>query len=447
MRELYAWPWVQARVEETAAFWRGAAGAAAIPGRQFDTREQRRRERACDEALREAEREAGSAARDGFDSDGSGAKGRSRADRPASQERLTELFARFADLALGLRPEAVHLLTGNFLPVGMQLARWARHFDPQLSMAEITQACRNAWTACGLQPLLGVPFQLTPSILGYSLLYPYSDNYLDRPELEAAAKLRFSEHFRERLLSDSVIASDSREGFIWKLVELIEEQYPRAAFPDVYACLLAIHRAQEASMEQLTAKEWGEEEILHTSCAKGGSSVLADASLARGWLTDGESRFAFAWGVLLQLGDDLQDVQEDLSSGSATIFTHAIRMGRPLDEPAMQLLAFSQWVADQMDQLPHGTEELKSLLRTSWLYLIVGAVACANEFFTPGLLRQAERCSPFRFDFLRERQQRLVGRGGLYGKFFQTFIAAPEAGEQAALFAGGSRSATVMGPV
>jgi hypothetical protein len=45
--------------------------------------------------------------------------------------------------------------------------------DPDLSVAGIIQAARNAWTACGLQPLLGVPLALTPSILGYSLLYPY----------------------------------------------------------------------------------------------------------------------------------------------------------------------------------------------------------------------------------------------------------------------------------
>ena len=97
-------------------------------------------------------------------------------------------FARFSATALDLEAESVHLLTNGFLPVGTRLARWARQFDPTLGMADIIQACRNAWTACGLQPLLGIPMGLTPSILGYSLLYPYSDNYLDREDISARRK-------------------------------------------------------------------------------------------------------------------------------------------------------------------------------------------------------------------------------------------------------------------
>jgi hypothetical protein len=83
---------------------------------------------------------------------------------------------------LDLQREAVQFLADDFLPAGTRLARWARRFDARLSMDDIFQACRNAWTACGLQPLLGERVGITSSILGYSLLYPYSDNYLDRAD-------------------------------------------------------------------------------------------------------------------------------------------------------------------------------------------------------------------------------------------------------------------------
>ena len=56
------------------------------------------------------------------------------------------------------------LLTGTFLRAGTDLAGWARGFDPELSVPDTIQACRNAWTACGLQALLGQPMQLTPSL-------------------------------------------------------------------------------------------------------------------------------------------------------------------------------------------------------------------------------------------------------------------------------------------
>jgi hypothetical protein len=294
-------------------------------------------------------------------------------------------------------------------------------------MADIIQACRNAWTACGLQPLLGERIGITPSILGYSLLYPYSDNYLDREDISSEAKLRFSERFRGRLLGEKFRAQDYREAALWTLVQLIEEQYPRTPYPQVFDCLLAIHRAQEESIAQLrSSTHSGDTEVLRISCTKGGSSVLTDACLAHGWLTVEESRFAFEWGVLLQLGDDIQDVREDMRRGSVTLFSRAAALGRPLDGLVIQLLNFSEQVGDRMDHLPNGTETLKKLLRISWRSLIVGAVANSHEFFSSEFLEEAERWSPFRFEFLRTRNIRLSSRQGLYAVLFDAFLDAGE---------------------
>ena len=122
------------------------------------------------------------------------------------------------------------------------------------------------------------------------------------------------------------------------------------------------------------------------SCAKGGTSVLADACLAHGWLSGEESRFSFEWGVLLQLGDDLQDVGEDLRRGSLTLFSRAALQGSPLDSLVIQLLNFSEKVGARMDDLPNGTRMFKNLLRMSWRSLIIGAVANSHEFFSPAFL-------------------------------------------------------------
>jgi hypothetical protein len=92
------------------------------------------------------------------------------------------VFSLFAASALGLESPAIDLIAQGFLPAGVEFARRARHFDAALTMPEIVQACRNAWTAYGFQPLLDESAHITPSIVGYSLLYPYTDNYLDRRE-------------------------------------------------------------------------------------------------------------------------------------------------------------------------------------------------------------------------------------------------------------------------
>jgi hypothetical protein len=414
MRQRYSWSWVEAQVAQAIEVWNDSAVPSVLHGPQYSLKEQKKREMAYDEGLRAVEREAKRVPR-------------TRAERTAAQERIVASFARFSATALDLEDDAVQLLTNDFLPVGTRLARWARRFDASLSRDDIIQACRNAWTACGLQPLLGERIDITPSILGYSLLYPYSDNYLDRADISAEAKLRFSQRFRDRLRGEMVSVQDGREAALWALVALIEEQYPRVHFPQVFDCLLAIHRAQEQSIAQIRSCDpCGDVEVLQMTCAKGGSSVLADACLARGWLDAGESRFSFEWGMLLQLGDDLQDVREDLQRGSATLFSRAVALGRPLDDLVRQLLNFSERVGTRMDGLLYGTPMFKELLRMSWRSLIIGAVAESHAFFTPGFLNEAERYSPFRFAFLRVRRERLTNKEGLYALLFDAFLEACE---------------------
>jgi hypothetical protein len=413
MQETYSWPWIEARVAQTIEVWNGCAVQPAHGRPRYRPDEQKQREKAYDQALGEVEREAKRSPR-------------TRAERLQAQKRITASFGRFSAAALDLPGDAIQLLTGDFLPVGTRLARWARRFDESLSMADIVQACRNAWTACGLQPLLGVRLELTPSILGYSLLYPYTDNFLDRPDITAEAKREFSDRFRERLRGKPISAQNSHECALWALVDLVEGQYSRAVYPQVFDCLLAIHRAQEDSVAQLDAGPHTTAEILRVSCAKGGSSVLADACLATGRLSQQESRFAFEWGVLLQLGDDLQDVREDLQRGSTTLFSRAAALGTPLDALATQLLNFSESVSARMDSLPGGPAMLKDLLRMSWRSLIVGAVADSHEFFTPEFVAETQRSSPFRFEFLRARRKRLTSRRGLFATLFEAFLEAPE---------------------
>ncbi len=414
MQQGYSWAWIEAQVAQTIEVWEDCAALPAPGGRQYVLKEHRKREQAYDEGLRAVEREARKAPRD-------------RAQRIRTQERTTAAFARFSATALDLGKDAVQLLTHEFLPAGTSVAQWARRFDPSLSMADIVQACRNAWTACGLQPLLGERLRITPSILGYSLLYPYSDNYLDRVEVQPNAKLRFSKRFRERLRGERLAAEDDREAALWALVELIERQYPRERYPQVFDSMLMIHRAQEESIAQLgSCGERDDSEVLRMSCAKGGSSVLADACMARGWLNQEESRFAFEWGVLLQLGDDLQDVRDDIGRGSVTLFSRAAAQGRPLDGLVKQLLNFSERVAARMDGLPQGSAMLKELLKTSWRSLIIGAVADSQQYFFREFLEDAERWSPFRFAFLRARREKLASEQGLYAMLFDAFLEAPE---------------------
>lgn len=410
MEHRFSWSWVQSQVSAAIGEWQSCAerGPTHLP--RFSQAEQKVREDEYDRALRLVEDEAKRLSH-------------RPTERTAAQRRIVAAFPRFAKIALGLDDDAIDMLTDGFLPIGTQFAQWAKRFDPSLAMTDTIQACRNAWTVCGIQPLVGDRMRLTPAIIGYSLLYPYSDNYLDDERIASARKLDFSMRFRDRLCGLRIEPDDRHETFVWAMVRLIEEQFPRQLHPLVWECLLAIHQAQEDSLAQLKHSRMRTADLLRLSFAKGGTSVLADACLSHGHLNDAQSRFAFHWGVLLQLGDDLQDVQEDLKTGSATLFSDAVKQGKELDNLVRQLLAFSDRVADRVDLLPDGDPALKRLLRGSWRSLILMAVARSHRFFSPSFLSELEPSSPFRFAFQRERHKRLASRSGLYKVLFDAFLA------------------------
>jgi len=139
----------------------------------------------------------------------------------ASLDSIVATFARLACVALDIEDHQTEsLLREDFWTVALDLASQARRLDNSVSTSDILQACRNAWTACGLEALLGEPPRLTPPVFAYSMLYPYSDNYLDNPNISYEAKLRFSARFRLRLSGD-LAPLEPLENIVWQLVSLI----------------------------------------------------------------------------------------------------------------------------------------------------------------------------------------------------------------------------------
>lgn len=398
-------------INDAIAIWE--AGSSDFPqlGSYYPVKEQMRRERLLDSRLEAIDSELRKTSRT-----------LNAAERTIG--RITSLFVEVSTDALSVEDPAIErLLRDGFSQIGTDLARYARKLDPDVSMIDILQAARNAWTACGLQALLGKPVRLTPAIFAYSMLYPYSDNYLDDPAISPADKLRFSQRFRLRLKGRCPDAANEREEMIWRLVGLVESQYSRADFPQVYESLLAIHRAQEESVRQMGSTRKDDIRPVQVTLAKGGTSVLADAYLASGELMPAEARFAFNWGVVLQLGDDLQDFYSDRARGSLTLFTAAAAHGT-LDEITNRTLHFSQRVMEQMTDLPNASASLQRLLARSSRLLLIRSAANAPDAYTTEYLSELEKHSPFRFDFLRDREQRFLRRRRSYARLFEQVISA-----------------------
>jgi len=175
-----------------------------------------------------------------------------RAFGRAAQIRILRAFREFACPALGWDPS---LLEGpeadEFAAALRAFPTLARLFDPALTPPEVYQAARNAITFHCLQRLLGLPVRPTPSCLAYSLLYPYTDNYLDDVNLGVAGKMGFGARLGSRLSGEYVHPESMHERRIFQLVEMIEGEYSRARHPEVFQSLLAIHAAQQRSLALL----------------------------------------------------------------------------------------------------------------------------------------------------------------------------------------------------
>jgi len=392
-------------------WWDCAPGAAALPepeallGPSYTQHEQRDRQVYLRRFLETLKAEAGHPPR-------------TAAQQTATQQRIFAALDALMDKGLGFGEQHRQLLLSEgFTDAAIQFAQAARRFDPTISGSAIFQASRNALAMNGIQVLIGLPIRLTPAVFAYSMLYPYTDNYLDDPTIAPETKRAFSQRFGERLHGAPITPANAQERAIYDLVGMIEGQYDRATHPQLFASLLSIHQAQVTSLRLLqdgTAPY--EIDVLGISVAKGGTSVLADGYLVAGLLSEAQARCLFGYGAFLQLADDLQDVRVDRKDGLQTIFSQTAGHW-PLDGLTSRTISFGSRILKGLDAFTApDTEPLKQLIRLSATQLMIDAVGRARHLHTGPYVRALEVHSPFRFGFVAECRRRVDReRGSLMG--------------------------------
>ncbi len=335
---------------------------------------------------------------------------RDEAARLATRNRLFQAFDTLGRSSLGLNDAHLEVFRSSGLEeAAAEFAQEARRFDPEIQGADVYQAGRNAMLMFSLQILANQPVRLTPAILGYSLLYPYTDNYLDDPGVPAQAKAGFFERLVRRLADPGLSPADSRERAVWALVGMIEGQYDPGRYPQVFGSLMDIHRAQNRSVELVRpgASPY-EVDVLGISLEKGGTSVVADGYLVAGDLTPQQRVFLFELGSYLQFLDDLQDVQQDRQQGRLTVFSQTAGHW-PLDGLTSRTLSFGLRVLTGLDRFETERREiLRELLAKSTTWLILEAAGRAGQFYSQKYLGAIEGYCPFRFAALSRQRKRLA---------------------------------------
>jgi len=319
----------------------------------------------------------------------------------------------------------------GLIELSQQFFREAQAFDPSMSNEDIFQASRNVWTATYLQILLGLEARLTPAIFAYSLLYPITDNYLDDPKRTRSEKIEFNQHFCSWLKGEACEPTNAHEELVQRLIKMIEGQYQRDLFPQVYESLLAIFTAQQESMLMPKAPVIPYSvDVLGIAFTKGGTSVLADGVLAAGQLTLEQMKTIFDYGCFAQFMDDQEDVEEDLRTNSLTVFTEAVRVDK-LDSTMNRLFSYSRIILKELDDFL--CERSAPLIQVSLKgidLLLIDACSRTRGYYSRNYLAYLEAFFPISYAALNDLRRQIQKRNLTIERLLKAFW--PEGSQSAA---------------
>ncbi|WP_297099609.1 hypothetical protein [uncultured Draconibacterium sp.] len=310
------------------------------------------------------------------------------------------------------------ILSEEFKDVSKDFFYRARAFGPELDPEDIYQGMRNVWIMNGLQLMAKKPVNITPSVFAYSMIYPYSDNLLDDPEINKEEKQAFSVRFDRRLHGEPELAANHTEKQLFHLISMFEEEFPRSEFPKVYESLYAIQQGQTNSLKMITQNGLSDEEICNICFEKGGASVLADGYLVAGELTQEQEQALFGYGIYLQLLDDIQDVKEDSLASTKTIFSCLPE--KDLGRFVNKTINFGRLALEEMRCFKGvKSDDFLGLMNRSIEMMIVESVGLNETWYSSEYLEEIEKVSPLHFAYLRKkRTQSKSQRFVLFQKYF-----------------------------
>lgn len=283
----------------------------------------------------------------------------------------------------------------------------AWQFDPELTNDEIYQALRNVWIMLGLQSFFGKEITITPSLLAYSLLYPYTDNLIDDASIGKEEKINFCTRFALRLAGKPIESKSRSESRIYDLVTMIESEFDREIYPEVYHSLLAIHDAQTKSLALLSNKTLlSKAETFEICIGKGATSVIADGYLVMGNLDETQFHFLYEYGAYLQILDDLQDARQDYLDGIRTCFSRKLPYGN-LDKLLCKTYFLGKAFHQNLKDLYPNEISFQGLIQKSFGLLFLVSIFENQEDFSSDFILKMEKHAPFRFSFLHKRKEDL----------------------------------------
>lgn len=275
--------------------------------------------------------------------------------------------------------------------------RNVRKFDESMQIEDMGQAIRNYLVYAIFLELNGFQQKCKPSIFGYSMLYPYTDNYIDSRDITAEEKKRYNKLIADKLKGDKFEAMCRHEEKTAELLAGIEKDYAR---PDeIYQGLLFMLEAQRNSLRQPDGGvTLNEDEILNISIYKGGLSVLIDRYFIDKSFSEKDRYFYYGFGFLLQLCDDLQDISQDGEEGSRTVFTICAKK-EEIVKKVNKLIHYTEKLFEDCEAY---REEFKEFLLKNCYLLILFSAQGSREHMTEEWLVWEKSRMPVTGDFMNK---------------------------------------------
>lgn len=322
-----------------------------------------------------------------------------------SKNNLYKIVSTMSELDINIINE---IKSEAFVKTTREFIKKCKEFDKNISYGDIGQAMRNIWIINILQEVFGRNVEFNMASFGYSMLYPYSDNYLDDFNVDKNEKLKFNERFYKRLIGEDIKAKSKLEEQVFDLIKKIEDVYDRSKYPKVFESLLIIFEGQRKSITQQGGLSNPYEiDMLDISIEKGGASVLADGYLIDGELSKDEEEFCYGYGFILQLCDDLQDVREDLNNKHMTVMSQ-LATKYDLDNVVTKAINLVIYLINEEKCFKcEKAESIKQIIMYNCILMILFAIIMAKEYFSKEYIKQISKYVPFTIDYMEKIKGRL----------------------------------------
>lgn len=285
-----------------------------------------------------------------------------------------------------------------------QFVTECRAFDETLQIEDIWQALRNYFIYAMIMDFQGKEQECKTSALAYSLLYPYTDNFIDCKEYTSSEKTEFNNMIKTVLEGYFYQPKNRMEEKTCSLLLMIRDYYGTEKWQQIADGLLLMLGAQEQSRIQQSTGRNNEpitdDTLFLISAYKGSISVLNDYIFAEESPCTKEAQFYLKFGFLLQLADDLQDIAEDRASHSQTIMTRAADAGC-LEAAVNRLLHFTQEI---FGQFCPGNPALHQFALKNCLMMTLSTVAVNQRLFSTEYVAQVEKYLPMPAGMLQKNR-------------------------------------------